>query len=121
MSTVATERGKLLQIRISPVELAMLAKLAGNAGLSSSDIARLLIREAYAQKYGTFEACAALLPDGRACGEPAMHADSRRLGGPSVCEEHTKMPVPQAERVKRSGARLGRSTCRVRLRGASSG
>ncbi len=45
-------RTRYFQARMADGELDMLATLADAAGLSGSDIVRLLIREAYVLKYG---------------------------------------------------------------------
>jgi len=42
----------MLRTRVSQEEIAMLRDLADSAGVSSSDIVRLLIREAYRLKFG---------------------------------------------------------------------
>ena len=93
-----TTRDKLTQTRMLPIEQAKLAKLAQVAGLTSSDIVRLLVREAYRLKYGTDDACVALLDDGRMCGDPTEHMDRRRQG--PVCALHLEQPPLPGEGVK---------------------
>lgn len=46
------ERSERINVRVSPREVAMLDALAEDAGLSSADIVRLLVRDAYRAKFG---------------------------------------------------------------------
>jgi hypothetical protein len=49
---VKEERTERLAVRMAPSEAAMLDALAEEAGLSQSDIIRLLVRREYAEKFG---------------------------------------------------------------------
>ncbi|MBX3202320.1 MAG: ribbon-helix-helix protein, CopG family [Labilithrix sp.] len=52
MAPPPLERSERLNVRVAPEESAMLDALAQEAGLSMSDIVRVLIRDAYRAKFG---------------------------------------------------------------------
>ncbi len=49
------DRGRYLTLRASTDELSMVKALAERDGLNVSDVVRLLIRRAYAERFGTEE------------------------------------------------------------------
>ena len=46
------ERTERIGVRVSPTESAMLEKLAEADGLAASDVVRMLVRKAYAERFG---------------------------------------------------------------------
>lgn len=46
------DRTERLNVRAAPEEMAMLDALADDAGLSVSDVVRMLVRTAYREKFG---------------------------------------------------------------------
>jgi hypothetical protein len=46
------QRTERLELRIAPDELAMARALAGADGISVSDVVRLLVRRAHAERFG---------------------------------------------------------------------